>query len=189
MRRDEEKEGKSPHLNTFPPPLLPLPALLHPSFLSPTSIFLRPPPPSVLLSSYCSLYLPSSTSLLPSSFLLTPSSLPAGVAGASAASQRGPAASGQRAYLASVQREELLLAAAEDNHPDGGRRGGWGSLTRSRAACVCVCWGLVAGGIGCCGEPIRKAIDQSPLSSQSWKAESVRLTADWAASQKHLDPP
>lgn len=35
-----------------------------------------------------------------------------GVEEASAASQRGPEASGQRAYLASVQQEELLLAAA-----------------------------------------------------------------------------
>lgn len=124
---------------------------------------------------------------------------------ASGASQCGPAASGQRAYLASARWEELLLAAAEEGQSSRrrrtrkrrwGRREVWGVSGVEGYVCV---WEDGGSGRGYWmlqerrREPIRGAIDQFPPLSHSWRArsrtESVRLTADWTHSQKHLDPP
>lgn len=123
---------------------------------------------------------------------------------ASGASQCGPAASGQRAYLTSARWEELLLAGAEEGQSSRrrrmrkrrrGRREVWGAAGVEGYVCVGG-WGIGRGYWMLQGrrrEPIREAIDQFPPLSHSWRArsrtESVRLTADWTHSQKHLDPP
>lgn len=95
------------------------------------------------------------------------------------------------------------LRPRKDNHPDGGGRGRggggggrFGGRRGWRGMCVWEDGGSGRGYWMLQGrrrEPIRGAIDQFPPLSHSWRArcrtESVRLTADWTHSQKHLDPP